>query len=215
MVVAIPPIDRSLSHSIPQPEIDDQHISLSDITWEQYETLLTIMGDRPGYRLTYFDGTLEILMPSPEHEAIKKTIDRLLERYAEELDIIAHGLGSATFRKQLKAKGLEPDECYCIDQIKDVPDFAIEINLTSGSLDKLAIYKGLGVSEVLVWENKALILYDLRWSTTDQRSSDNPVIIDRSQFFPQLDLKLLAQHVNPNNQPQSVKDFLKAIRSSA
>lgn len=145
-------------------------------------------------------------MPSPEHEALKKTIARLLERYAEELEIILHGLGSATFRNALKAKGLEPDECYCIDQIKDVPDFAIEINLTSGNLDKLSIYKGLGVPEVLVWENKNLILYDLR--------SDSPVIIDRSQFFPQLDLKLLAQYINPNNQPQAVKDFLKAIRQS-
>lgn len=207
MVVAIQPIDRSFSHSIPQPEPDDQRITLNNITWEQYETLLTIMGDRPGYRLTYLDGTLEILMPSPEHEAIKKTIARLLERYAEELDILLQSLGSATFRKQLKAKGLEPDECYCIDQIKDVPDFAIEINLTSGSIDKLVIYKGLGIPEVLMWKNKALILYDLRL--------DSPVIIDRSQFFPQLDLKLLAQHVNLNNQPQSVKDFLKAIRSSA
>jgi Uma2 family endonuclease len=206
MIVAIPPIDRSISNSSLQPESADQQITLGNITWEQYETLLTIMGDRPGYRLTYLDGTLEILMPSPEHEAVKKTIARLLERYAEELDIMIHGLGSATFRKELKAKGLEPDECYCINQIKDVPDFAIEINLTSGDIDKLTIYKGLGVPEVLVWKNKALILYDLR--------SDSPVIIDRSQFFPQLDLKLLAQHINPNNQPQSVKDFLKALRSS-
>jgi Uma2 family endonuclease len=204
MVVAIPPIDRSASTLTLELEPDDQRITLNNITWEQYETLLTIVGDRPGYRLTYLDGTLEILMPSPEHEAIKKTIARLLERYAEELDIIIHGLGSATFRKALKAKGLEPDECYCINQIKDVPDFAIEINLTSGGIDKLSIYKGLGIHEVLVWKNKALVLYDLR--------SDSPVIIDRSQFFPQLDLKLLAQHINPNDQPQSVKDFLNAIR---
>jgi Uma2 family endonuclease len=204
MVVAIPPINRSASNLTLELEPEDQRITLSDITWEQYETLLTIVGDRPGYRLTYLDGTLEILMPSPEHEAIKKTIARLLERYAEELDIIIHGLGSATFRKALKAKGLEPDECYCIDQIKDVPDFAIEINLTSGGIDKLTIYKGLGIHEVLVWKNKALVLYDLR--------SDSPVIIERSQFFPKLDLKLLAQHINPNDQPQSVKDFLNAIR---
>jgi Uma2 family endonuclease len=206
MVVAIQRIDRSDSNSALQIEPNDQRITLNSITWEQYETLLTIIGDRPGYRLTYLDGTLEILMPSQEHEAIKKTIARLLERYAEELDIIIHGFGSATFRKELKAKGLEPDECYCINQIKDVPDFAIEINLTSGDIDKLTIYKGLGVPEVLVWKKQALILYDLR--------SDSPVIIDRSQFFPQLDLKLLAQHINPNNQPQSVKDFLIAIRPS-
>ncbi len=80
MVVAIEPIARSVSNSALELEPDDQCITLSDITWEQYETLLTIMGDRPGYRLTYLDGALEILMPGPKHEAIKKTIARLLER---------------------------------------------------------------------------------------------------------------------------------------
>ncbi len=57
-----------------------------------------------------------------------------------------------------------------------------------------------------MWQNKALVLYDLR--------SDSPVLINHSQFFPQLDLEILAQHIDPNNQPQSVRNFLKAIRPS-
>ena len=122
---------------------------------------------------------------------LKKVIGRLLERYAEEIDIILHGYGSTTFREEFKAKALEPDECYSIDTLKDVPDIALEINLTSEGLDKLIIYKSLGISEVLVWKNNALTLYDLR--------SDHPQIIKGSQLFPELDLTLLTQHISPHN----------------
>jgi Uma2 family endonuclease len=57
-------------------------------------------------------------MPSPEHEMIRKVIARLLERYAEEADIVTHGYGSTTFRNEAKTQGLEPDECYYINMLK-------------------------------------------------------------------------------------------------
>lgn len=67
-------------------------------------------------------------------------IARLLERYAEEVDIALHDYGSTMFRREAKARGLEPDECYCIGMLKELPDFAIEVNLTGGGVDKLAMY---------------------------------------------------------------------------
>jgi Uma2 family endonuclease len=185
--------------------IEEQRLVLSSVTWQQYENLLTIFGDRPGLRLIYLEGTLEIFMPSSEHERIKKIIARLLERYAEEIDIPLHGCGSTTFRQAVTAQGLEPDESYCVGILKELPDFAIEINLTSGGIDKLAIYRGLGIPEVLVWQNNKLTLYDLR------ESIDLEVV--SSQFFPGLDFQLLARYIQPENQPQAIKDFLAAIRS--
>jgi Uma2 family endonuclease len=83
----------------------EQHVVLFGISWQQYESLLTTLGDVPGLRLIYLEGALEILMPSPEHELLKKVIARLLERYAEEVDVPLHGYGSTTFRKEAKAKG--------------------------------------------------------------------------------------------------------------
>jgi Uma2 family endonuclease len=183
----------------------EQRIVLHSVTWQQYESLLSTLGDYPGLRLMYLTGTLEIFMPSPEHEMIKKVIARLLERYAEELDIPLHGYGSTTFRQAAKARGLEPDECYCVDTLKELPDLAIEVNLTSGGVDKLDIYRGLGIPEVLFWQDRQLILYDLRGESYQQ--------VNRSQFFPQLDLQLLAQYIRPQAQPQAVKEFLQAIRS--
>ena len=130
--------------------IEEQRCVLPNIKWQQYESLLATLGDYRGLRLIYLEGTLEIFMPSPEHELLKKAIARLLERYAEELGIPLHGYGSTTFRREAMGRGLEPDECYCIGEFKEFPDFAVEINLTSGGVDKLAVYKGLGIPEVLI-----------------------------------------------------------------
>lgn len=189
----------------PSFNIEEQRVVLPSVTWQQYESLLTTLGNYPGLRLIYLEGTLEIFMPSPEHEMIKKVIARLLERYAEEVDIPLHGYGSTTFRRQAKARGLEPDECYCVDTLKELPDFAIEVNLTSGGVDKLAVYKGLGVPEVLMWQNNQLTLYDLREANYRE--------VVHSQFFPNLNWQLLAQYVLPQEQPQAIKEFLRAIRS--
>ncbi|WP_421657598.1 Uma2 family endonuclease [Leptothermofonsia sp. ETS-13] len=189
----------------PPSNAEEQRVVLPSVTWQQYESLLATLGDYPGLRLIYLEGTLEIFMPSPEHEMIKKVIVRLLERYAEEADIPLHGYGSTTFRREAKARGLEPDECYCVHTLKELPDFAIEVNLTSGGVDKLAVYQGLGVPEVLIWESNQLTLYDLRQDSYQE--------VNHSQFFPDLNLQLLAQHIRPYEQPQAIKDFLSAIRS--
>jgi Uma2 family endonuclease len=185
---------------------EEQRVILPGVTWQQYESLLAILRDYPGLRLIYLEGTLEIFMPSPEHELIKKVHARLLERYSEEADIPLHGYESTTFRREAKARGLEPDECYCVDTLKELPDFAIEVNLTSGGIDRLAVYQGLGVPEVLIWQDNRLTLYDLRES--DYRETEH------SQFFPDLNLQLLAQFVRPQEQPQGIKEFLQAVRSS-
>lgn len=184
----------------------DQQIVLFGVSWQQYENLLATLGDFPGLRMTYLEGGLEILMSSSEHEMLKKVIARLLERYAEELDLPLHGYGSTTFRKEAKARGLEPDECYCIGELKDIPDLAIEVVLTSGGLDKLDVYKGLEIPEVLLWQNNQLALYDLR--------GDSRKVVSRSKFFPELDLALLAQYVIPMEQPQAIKRFLLALRQA-
>jgi Uma2 family endonuclease len=137
---------------------------------------------------------------------LKKVIARLLERYAEELDIPLHGYGSTTFRQEAKARGLEPDECYCVGALKDIPDLAIEVILTSGGLDKLDVYKGLEIPEVLLWQNNQLSLYDLR--------GDSYAIASRSQFFPDLEIALLARYVDPKEQPQAIKRFMATLRQA-
>jgi len=43
-------------------------------------------------RMTYLEGTLEIMTPSRKHEISNKALPRLLERYPDNMDINLNGL---------------------------------------------------------------------------------------------------------------------------
>ena len=141
------------------PDVD-QRIVLRGVTWEQYEALLALFGDDPpGIRMAYLEGALEIMSPSRKHETIKKMVARLVELYALERGISLNGLGSTTFRRAAQERGVEPDECYCVGEDKEFPDIAFEVVLTSGGVNRLAIYAGLGVAEVWLWRTGAFEIY--------------------------------------------------------
>src|SRR5439155_5576949 len=76
----------------------DHRVTLHDVTWEQYEALLEMRGDRAGVRMAYLQGELELMSPSRSHEGIKKTLARLLEAYAEERGLDLNGFGSWTLK---------------------------------------------------------------------------------------------------------------------
>ena len=77
-----------------------------------------------------------------------------------------------------KERGLESDECYCLDGKKEFPDIAIEVVLSSGVVDKLAIYEGLGVKELWVWKDDSFTLHHLRNSGYE--------VIPASELLPDL-----------------------------
>ncbi|PSB60116.1 hypothetical protein C7B79_26980, partial [Chroococcidiopsis cubana CCALA 043] len=91
-----------LSSAISQP-LSEQRVVLEGVSWQQYELLLATLGDDfPGLRLSYLEGTLEIMTTSSLHEELKKTIGMLMEAYFQESRIRFHAIGSATFRKVAK-----------------------------------------------------------------------------------------------------------------
>ena len=126
----------------------DQIVVLRGITWEQYDAIDSARGESPQPRLAYLDGELEIMTTGRPHEVEKKMIARLVEAYAEETGVALNGFGNETYRRRPKAAGLEPDECYCVGKEKEFPDLAIEVVHTSGGIDKLEVYRRLGVREV-------------------------------------------------------------------
>lgn len=199
-----------ISNVIAEPNSEtsaEQRVVLYGVTWQQYESFLSTLGDDfPNLRLSYLEGTLEIMATSNEHEEIKTTISMLMEAYFQETRTRFHGIGSATFRKEAKHRGLEPDECYCLGGKKEIPDIAIEVVLTSGNIDKLEIYKGLGVQEVWFWKNNQFSLYTLQEEKYEE--------ITRSSLLPNLDFFLLAGYVKPNEQYDAVMEFRDNIRKS-
>jgi Uma2 family endonuclease len=186
----------------------EQRLVLDGISWRQYELLLATLGDDfPNLRLSYLEGRLEIMTTSPEHEELKTIIRMLLEAYFLETGIRFYGIGSATFRKAVKLRGLEPDECYCLGQKKEFPDIAIEVVLSSGLVNKLDIYQGLGVTEVWQWQDGQFRIHHLR--------STGYEVIASSELLPNLDLSLLTNYVKPAEQFDAVMAFRDRLRASS
>jgi Uma2 family endonuclease len=182
----------------------DHRVTLHGVTWEQYEALLAIRGDGAGVRMAYLEGELELMSPSRSHESIKKFLARLLEAYAEEKGLELNGFGSMTLRNRPKERGVEPDECYELGGPKESPDIAIEVVWTSGGLDKLEIYKALGVREVWIWRDGHIEVHALR--------SEQYEPVARSEILPELDLVRLAELADTASQTQAVREFRRGLR---
>ena len=101
-------------------------------------------------------------------------------------------------------RGLEPDECYMLGKKREVPDIAIEIVVSSGLVDKLEVYRGLGVPEVWIWKDARLMVRCLGETGYEER--------ERSTLLPDLDLAHLASFVALDvNQTQRVKDYRRSL----
>ena len=147
----------------------EQRVIVRFVSWTTYEHLLADLSNQSSTRLTYDRGLLEIMCPLPEHEEWNRTIALLVEVLAEEMHIDVRNFGSTTFRRADLARGFEPDSCFYIQHEADIsgkstidltvdppPDLVIEVDVTSGSLDKFPIYAQVGVPEVWRYDGQRL-----------------------------------------------------------
>ncbi len=147
-------------------------VVLQGIHWETYRALVQDLESQAGKRLTYDNGMLEITMPLPPHEHYKRLLGRFVEVATEEMGIEICSLGSCTWSREVCRQGLEPDECYYIQNelavrgkrvidlnVEPPPDLVIEIDITSSSLNRLAIYTALGVPEVWRFDEQTVSIY--------------------------------------------------------
>ena len=110
------------------------------VAWAQYEALVADLGDKSPYRVHFLAGVLEIVSPSRNHESGKTRIGTLLEIYFVETETEYFPMGSTTLKRPEQGAGGEPDESYCIGTDKDFPDLAIEVIVTSGSINRLELF---------------------------------------------------------------------------
>ena len=179
---------------------------ISTVPWATYAAIRELL-DSPGLRMTYVEGTLELMTPSPLHELRKKTIARLLEVFALERNVRLVGYGSTTFRKEAKRRALEPGECYVLDrELRDAPDIALEVVVRSGGLHKLPIYAALGVKEVWFFEDGAFRIYRLEGESYE--------LMTRSALVPSLDFDLVARFAVREDQHDAILEFRDLVRGS-
>ena len=91
-----------------------QCLRISNVDWRTYSRMLQVFAERPGYRLAYDRGELEIMSPSIQHDNDGWFLGRLVGILTEEFGLPIRGGGSTTLRRRLRKRGVEPDECFWI-----------------------------------------------------------------------------------------------------
>jgi Uma2 family endonuclease len=195
-------------------------VLLHNISWEQFENILKDMGNTRSARVAYDDGTLEIMTPLPEHEGFKEVIGDAVKDIVDELDMEYESFGSTTWRKRLQKAGVEPDNCFYVQNERIVrgrfdldlnqgdppPDLALEIDITSKSLDRFPIYARLGVPELWCYESGAIKIYQLR--------DGNYVETPESLAFPTLPIQELPQLI-ATHRSEGRRAIRRAVRAWA
>ena len=149
-------------------------IMFYNISWQQFENLLQDLGESRAARMAYDNGTLEIMTPLPEHEYYKKALSNAVEDIAIELSLKYETFGSTTWKRESELAGVEADDCFYfqneaavrgkldLDLLQDPPpDLALEIDITSKSLNRFPIYARLGVPEIWFYDSSKLKIYHL------------------------------------------------------
>ncbi len=136
-----------------------QRVLFHQVSWREFEAILEELGEHRATRLAYSKGTLELRMPSPEHEVDKELIGDMVKILLEELERDCECFGSTTFKREIKQGGVEPDQCFYIQNhqimrgkrrvdlaVEPPPDLAIEIDVTSKT--QLEAYEALQIPEL-------------------------------------------------------------------
>lgn len=145
------------------------HITISNLSWEDFEQILIELGEKRSSRVTYYQGTLEIMSPLALHERPHRIIADILKTILDIQGRNWEDFGSTTLKRSQIA-GVEPDTCFYIqnaDRMKGCtnldlkqyppPDLAIEADVTSKTT--LDAYEAMGVPELWIYRNKQLKIY--------------------------------------------------------
>lgn len=144
-----------------------QRVLFHDVSWQEFEAILEELGEERTSRIAYSHGILEIMTPLPEHETTKVFLGDFVKILLDEMGVEWISLGSTTFKQELMAAGIEPDDCFYIQNclqmvgkkrldltIDPPPDLALEIDLTSKT--QMVAYEELKVPEVWCYDSGVL-----------------------------------------------------------
>lgn len=111
--------------------------------------------------------------------------------------------GSTTYREERVRRGLEPDESYSIGAYRELPDLAVEVVNSRWRVDKLEVYRGLGIGEVWVVRDGVVQVFLLVEGAYVEAA--------RSRVVPELELSALVGAAVPGT---SLTAALRAFREA-
>jgi Uma2 family endonuclease len=171
------------------PPDDEQWFVIAGIDYATYVKVNDAFGD-DSPRMT-FDGERLILMGnSSRHARWSRLFGRLICTLTQELKLPVISCGDMTCRTERSQRGLEPDECFYIQNEPALrgrldldldadppPDLAIEVDVSRQSVGRLPIYAKLKVPEAWRFNGQEVLMYVLQ-------ADGNYQLTDRSRAFP-------------------------------
>ena len=162
--------------TIPKIRLEpEQRILLTGIPWKTYAHLVRLYEDRPGPRMTYDRGDLELMSPSFRHESLADVLGHFVVVLTEEFGLPRASGGCVTMKLKVLKRGLEADRSFWIAheaqvrglekldlRIHPPPDLALEVEVTKSALPRMAIYAKLRVPEVWRLSRKRLRFQQLQ-----------------------------------------------------
>ncbi len=181
---------------------EDASVTFRDVSWDEYEELLEQVGEAPGLRISYDNGSLRVMTISAEHEKYTLFINSLIAgiRLRLRMDILA--FGSATMRKPKRSAGHEPDACFYVQtaplignrvqldfETDPPPDIVVEVDVHHDSRSRFRVYGALGVPEIWRYDGQAMAIYHL----SEEGRGQQYVERDTSAALPMLSTTLLTE----------------------
>ena len=150
------------------------------------------------------------MSPSRTHDEIKSYIGCLVEAWCLERGVEFTPYGSWTLKSKREKRGAEADECYVFGPTpkrKRRPDVAIEVTWTSGGIDKLDVYRKLGVREVWYWDEGRIQVHVLRGTRYEP--------VAQSSALVGIDLVELVGFLDRPTASRAIRDYRAALRGES
>ena len=183
MATVVVPVDETSKASA------EQRLVLDDVDWATYRKLSETLAGRH-LRVTYDRGRLELMTISRLHGTLCRLLAQLIAVLTEEFNLPCGSCGGMTCDSEPLDRGIEPDECFYIENeplvrskdtidltIDPPPDLAIEVDISRDPRRRLSVYAALGVPEVWRFDGRQLTIY-VRQAEGDYQ------IVERSPHFP-------------------------------
>lgn len=194
MVIAYP------AHPIPPEQLLAEKRVTLHVSWDGYEAILNALGEQRAARLTYCQGTLEIMTPLEAHDNPSDLIGDFIKILVDQFDFNIKSMGSTTLSRPDLRVGAEPDKGFYIaneplvrgktvDLATDPPpDLIVEVDITHTDINKNLLYAEMGVPELWRYDGQQLKIYELENGQYQE--------VETSPTFPSIPKERLYEFLN-------------------
>ncbi|KAM3097178.1 Uma2 family endonuclease [Phormidesmis sp. 146-12] len=208
----------TMTLAIPIKEIElapGSTVSIHNLSWQDFETLLAELGEKRNTRIAYYQGTLEIMSPLALHERPHRIIADIIKVLLDIQGRDWEDFGSTTLKRP-EVAGVEPDTCLYIQNVDQVrgctnldldsyppPDLAIESDVTS--ITTVRAYQAMRVPEIWIYRNQTLKINLL--------DGDSYIESSNSLTFPDLPITMLIPQLVQRAIDQGTSQMLRDLRT--